>query len=137
VDHEFCCRLLEKGYVVTKILTCGMNHAPGEHTGVRMYYITRNCLYMKKYWPGFYKDFSRGKYLRHLFLEKINKMKFIDIYYMYKGIKDANQQPRPSGRGCCSARYGFYAGLNPADKCLTGVKRPKAPPRTGERALGY
>jgi hypothetical protein len=41
------------------------------------------------------------------------------------------------GEVCCSARYGFYAGLNPSDKCLTGVKRPKVPPRTGERALGY
>jgi rhamnosyltransferase len=101
VDHEFCYRLRQQGYIIKRILTCNMNHNIGEHEGIRMYYIIRNCLYMKKYWPDFYIDFKRGTYLRGLFLKKIKELKFIDLYYMYKGIKDAKKN-----------KYGKYNNEN-------------------------
>lgn len=89
VDHEFCYRLQAAQYNILKINNVFMNHKIGKHKGLRMYYIVRNALYMKKHWPAFWVDYNRKKYLRNLTLKKIAGLKFTDLQYMYQGMRDA------------------------------------------------
>jgi len=86
VDHEFCYRLRSRGYNLINIQNCYINHEIGSHHGVRMYYIVRNCLYMKKHYPEFWREYNRLSYLYRLFIEKIKHIKMMDIYFMIKGL---------------------------------------------------
>lgn len=89
VDHEFCYRLRAAGYNIIKVNNAFMNHKIGRHKGLRMYYIVRNVLYMKKHWPTFWMYYKRKSYLRNLFLKKAAGLKITDLFYMYEGIRDA------------------------------------------------
>lgn len=91
VDHDFCYSLAGQGYNLIKILNSYMNHELGRHSGVRMYYMVRNCLFMKKKFPQFWIDYQRGKSLRNLFLSRIIRLKIVDLFYMFRGIRDANR----------------------------------------------
>jgi rhamnosyltransferase len=91
VDHEICYRLRSKGYNLINIQNCYMNHEIGSHHGLRMYYIVRNCLYMKEHWPEFWIEYNRYSYLRGLFLNKIKYLKIIDLYFMVKGFIHAKK----------------------------------------------
>ncbi|MDR2709111.1 MAG: glycosyltransferase [Elusimicrobiota bacterium] len=94
VDHEICYRLRQKGYNLISIRNCYMNHEigfHGVHYGVRMYYITRNCLYMKKHWPEFWVEYEKNLYLRDLFIDKIKHLNIKDMYFMIKGYIHAKK----------------------------------------------
>jgi rhamnosyltransferase len=91
VDHEFCYRLRSRGYHLINIQHCYLNHEIGEHRDVRMYYIVRNCLYMKKYWHEFWTEYNRFSYLVKLFIDKFIHIKIKDLYYMVKGLIHAKK----------------------------------------------
>ncbi|MCX7748851.1 MAG: glycosyltransferase family 2 protein [Clostridia bacterium] len=96
VDHDYCLKANLAGYKVIKLKTVLLNHKLGEtqsvqkggrsftistHSPRRMYYITRNNLYMwkkyKKACPGFIKE--RKNYFIHYNLKNI-------LYYEDKKI---------------------------------------------------
>jgi len=82
VDHEYCCRLKKLGYRVLRVGYISMTHIVGSplakkrlgrmfisynHNAVRRYYITRNTLYMHRYFGEF-----GDKYLKLLFMDIVN-----------------------------------------------------------------
>lgn len=100
VDHEFCYRLRERGYKIIEIYTCSMSHNMGinkkyffphpcQHTGVRIYYMVRNMLFIKK---NYYVYFAKLNYQHILFsfMVEILLFHFWDFKYFYRGIKDAH-----------------------------------------------
>lgn len=114
VDHEFCYKLGEENYNIIRINDAYMNHSLGEHKegrkyyilkslgehkGVRYYYMVRNCLYMRKRFPKFWKDYNRFYFLLKIVCSRILLLRFSDLIYIYKGIKDAKKN-----------KYGKYLG---------------------------
>lgn len=102
VDHEFCYRLWEHGYKICEFPQIFMKHTlghvkrtflprPCKHSGVRLYYIFRNMLYVKTNFPKFYNRNGYGKYMVISYLQKILEGKWSDISFIRQGIKDAKR----------------------------------------------
>jgi rhamnosyltransferase len=103
VDHEFCYRLRNQGYNIIKINICKMYHFLGisskryffphccRHEGIRLYYIMRNLQYMKRWHRNYFNEYKCQSYINRSIIEKIIQLKFIDLKYIYQGIKDANR----------------------------------------------
>lgn len=97
VDHEFCLRLGEKfGSCILKINTVFLDHMLGEpkntlfkridfHSGVRLYYCVRNCLYVCKRYPEYDIKYHRISSYKELLWENIRDFRFSDVNYMLKG----------------------------------------------------
>jgi len=105
VDHDYCLRARLRGYKIIEIKNVVLNHHHGipqkilrkgkeidilTHSPLRMYYITRNNLYL---WKKYYKSFpyvikNRIKcYLRMLVNIALYEDKKIEkMYYIFKGI---------------------------------------------------
>lgn len=94
VDHEFCYRLKEHNYEIIKINTITMYHQLGNarrtvlpqrcpHSGIRLYYIFRNILYVKRWHPNFSKYYTglMSKYI----LENILRLKIKNLVWMWRG----------------------------------------------------
>lgn len=97
VDHEFCYRLLENGYKICEFKDILMRHTlgcvkktilprPCKHSGVRLFYIFRNMLYIKSRYPAFFRKNGYKKYMVSAVIQKIFELKFSDLAYMAKGI---------------------------------------------------
>lgn len=97
VDHEFSLRLGARfGNCILKINTVYLNHMLGEpkdtlfkridfHSGVRLYYCVRNCLYVCKQYPEYNIKYHRIRSYKELFWENMRDFRFKDVYYMLKG----------------------------------------------------
>lgn len=98
VDHEFCLRLGAKfGNCILKINTVYLNHMLGDpkdtlftridfHSGVRLYYCVRNCLYVCKQYPEYNIKYHRIGSYKELLWENIRDFRFKDVNYMLKGF---------------------------------------------------
>lgn len=97
VDHEFCYRLLENGYKICEFQNILMYHTlgnvkktilprPCKHSGVRLFYIFRNMLYIKTQYPVFFRKNGYKKYMFATVLQKIFELKFGDLTYIAKGV---------------------------------------------------
>lgn len=102
VDHEFCYRLWEAGYKVCEFPQILMLHTlgntgrtllprPCKHSGVRLYYISRNMLYIKTNFPKFYNRNGYKKYMMIACIQKILEGKWSDISFIRQGIKAAKK----------------------------------------------
>lgn len=98
VDHEFCYKLRDKGYIICEFQDISMVHTlgnvkktilprPCKHSGVRLFYIFRNMLYIKKHFPNEYKNNGYKKYKLFAIIQKLLEFKFKDICFMLQGIK--------------------------------------------------
>lgn len=98
VDHEFCYRLLEKGFKICEAQNITMNHTlgnvkktflprPCKHSGVRLFYIFRNMGYIKENFPVMYKKHGYRKYRVYAVIQKIMELKFKDLFFIAQGIK--------------------------------------------------
>ena len=98
VDHEFCYRLNHAGYKICEFQNIYMVHTlglvkktllprPCKHSGLRLYYIFRNMLYIKKVFPQEYKSQHYKKYMTFAIIQKCLEFKFKDLNYIRQGIK--------------------------------------------------
>lgn len=98
VDHEFCYRLINNNYKICEFQNIYMIHTlgyvkktflprPCKHSGIRLYYIFRNMLYIKKHFPKEFKAERYNKYMTAAFIQKLFEFKFADLSFMIKGIK--------------------------------------------------
>ncbi|MBO5137517.1 MAG: glycosyltransferase [Spirochaetaceae bacterium] len=110
VDHEFCYRLWENGYEVCEFPKILMSHTlgyvkrtilprPCKHSGVRLYYIFRNMLYIKQHYPKFYKRNGYKKYMIVAVFQKLLEFKWRDLVFIKKGINAAKKCELGSYRG--------------------------------------
>lgn len=97
VDHEFCYRLLKNGYKICEFQDVYMFHTLGDvkktilprpckHSGVRLFYIFRNILFIKKNYPENFKNNGYKKYITVTFIQKLFELKFSDLKYIFEGI---------------------------------------------------
>ena len=98
VDHEFCYRLNNSGFKICEFQNIFMIHTlgnvkrtflprPCKHSGVRLYYIFRNILYIKKMFPFYYKIEKYRRYMTFAIIQKILEFKFKDLKYIHQGKK--------------------------------------------------
>ena len=98
VDHEFCYKLIEAGYKICEFQDISMYHTlgnvkktilprPCKHSGVRLFYIFRNMLYIKDKFPNFFIENNYKKYMRNTIIQKIFELKIKDLIFIYKGKK--------------------------------------------------
>ncbi len=103
VDHEYCYRLKGQGYRIIKLNWIYMHHTIGDpiskyfwgvrissynHNAIRRYYITRNVLYMRKYYAG-----DGGQHLKGLVIDIVKIIilepdKILKLLYMARGVND-------------------------------------------------
>ena len=100
VDHDFSLKLQTKfGNCLVRFNTVFMEHKLGTpkktlfkrldfHKGKRLYYMTRNMLYLTKEHPAYNKRWSRRYAVGILFLQNIRDFQFKEVYYMIKGFID-------------------------------------------------
>jgi rhamnosyltransferase len=107
VDHEFCLRLKSNGYGIKKnnsaILFhklgksetkrfCGINFYPSHHNPIRIYYRTRNRLYVNKKYKNQFPDYVKEdlKHFLREFLDMIlfEKQRLKKIQMIIKGYRD-------------------------------------------------
>jgi len=99
VDHEFCFRIRSSGYTIWEDNTIAVSHQLGEkynnrtlYNAVRLYYMTRNYLYLKRDYydddPDFFQN--RDRYLRKFFLQQIlyGKKRIYNFYMISIGVLD-------------------------------------------------
>jgi rhamnosyltransferase len=102
VDYDFCYRLIQNGYKIIKINKCKMNHINGEQKKYffphafsyhkeRIYYMTRNKVFIIKKYPEFANKYNYKKTVRRLFLEKLFFFEFSDLIYAIKGFIDGKK----------------------------------------------
>lgn len=98
VDHEYCYNLLEHDYKIIEFQNISMRHTLGiskktilprfcKHSGVRLFYIFRNMLYIKDIYPERYNEFIYPKYLIYTIIQKILEFKIKDLKFIKQGIK--------------------------------------------------
>lgn len=106
VDHEFCFHARQRGFHIICDTSIALNHHLGKahqtfskiklYPAIRLYYMTRNYLYLrKKYYQRectFFKQ--RDRYLLKFLLKQIifGEQKCTKLYRIYQGIKDYKQQ---------------------------------------------
>lgn len=103
VDHEFCFRLKRAGYRILRINNVCIIHAIGElltikilffqmstlnHNHIRKYYMTRNRLYMRSYFPDFGLPYLKMIMVDLLRVVLIEENKCLKLKYMIKGAMD-------------------------------------------------
>ena len=99
VDHEFCYKLIHNDFKICEFQNIYMIHTlghvkrtilprPCKHSGVRLYYIFRNMLYIKKHFPFEFKEEQYEKYMIVSVIQKFLEFKFSDLKYIRKSIKD-------------------------------------------------
>lgn len=97
VDHEFCYKLLKNGYKICEFQDVYMFHTlgnvkktilprPCKHSGVRLFYIFRNILFIKRNYPENFKNNGYKKYIMVTFIQKLFELKFSDLKYIFEGI---------------------------------------------------
>ena len=105
VDHDYCLRARRLGYRVVQILSAAVSHAPGEHITVtrrgvpltialhtpeRLYYITRNYLYMWRKYRRDFPDAVRARRERWVIVAKetfrYRRRKMRTLYDILRGI---------------------------------------------------
>ena len=102
VDHEFCFRLKKHGYTILVHNAIAVNHSLGSknkdhenitiYDSIRLYYMTRNYLYLKKKYYYQYQDFfkQRDGYMMKFFKNQLfygeNPLK--NIRMIFRGILD-------------------------------------------------
>lgn len=102
VDHEFCYRLWEAGYEICEFPRIAMIHTLGQerrtllprpckHSGIRLYYIFRNILYIKRKFPYFYTRNGYKKYMLVACLQKILECNWKDLSFIHQGVKAARR----------------------------------------------
>lgn len=102
VDHEFCYRLKENGFSIIKFPQVQMNHILGVprktfwpvvtfHRKKRLYYIHRNCSYLKTMHPWYFKQLAYRNMFFKRWLDLIFNMRLTDIFYFYRGGVDARK----------------------------------------------
>ena len=98
VDHEFCYKLIQAGYKICEFQNVIMIHTlgavkktilprPCKHSGIRLYYIFRNMLYIKKHFPNEYKSNGYKKYMVLAVIQKTFEFRFKDLKFINQGIK--------------------------------------------------
>ena len=99
VDHEFCYRLRDAGYLIIINDNIVFKHNLGDdkktffykinnHSDFRLFYIMRNNLFIQKYYPNYSKLFEYKKNLRKLIIQEcIFSIKFINHWKIYKNAK--------------------------------------------------
>ncbi|MBR4790982.1 MAG: glycosyltransferase [Treponema sp.] len=98
VDHEFCFKLTHAGYKICEFQNVIMIHTlgavkktilprPCKHSGVRLFYIFRNMLYIKKTFPLEFKSNGYKKYMIYAVIQKTLEFRFKDLSYIRQGIK--------------------------------------------------
>lgn len=98
VDHDFCYKLIEAGYKIVEIQDISMYHTlgnvkktilprPCKHSGVRLFYIFRNMLYIKDKYPKYFMENNYKSYMRNAIIQKIYELKIKDLLFIYKGKK--------------------------------------------------
>lgn len=98
VDFDFCYRLIKSSYNILQFNFIAMEHILGNvkenivsgytHSDVRLYYITRNNLWIMKKYPEFAKEFTYSKNMRKLFFENILSLNWKNLTWMVRGIRD-------------------------------------------------
>ena len=102
VDNEFCYRVREHDYEILQIQSVHMNHHLGDerkhvlpllcHSGVRLYYMVRNALFIKNMHPQFYKTEHYTQWLRYfsfrIVIEGMLRLKFKNIVYLLRAKHD-------------------------------------------------
>ena len=108
VDHEFCLHIQQKGYAVIQNSRVFVNHSLGKteengkkkYSATRLYYMTRNHLYIKKKYYHLYPDYfkKRLSYMRRFLIGQIlhHEHKFHRTVMIFAGIKD-----------CCLKKMGM------------------------------
>lgn len=98
VDHEFCYRLKSVGYEIYKFQNIFMIHTLGKvkrtffprvckHSGIRLFYIFRNMLYIKEKYYYYYKKNGYGQYMFFSYIQKLLEFNKEDLSYIHQGIK--------------------------------------------------
>jgi rhamnosyltransferase len=103
VDHDFCFRLIRKGYKVIQTMSVYMEHEIGSpveldifsfkfsssnHNPQRYYYIARNRLYLRKEFPDFYRPYARMLLRDIVNIVLIEESKYRKIRAVIFGITD-------------------------------------------------
>lgn len=98
VDHEFCYKLIKKGFKIYEDQTVIMSHTlghvkktilprPCKHSGVRLFYIFRNMNYIKENFPEMFKKHGYKKYMFYAIIQKHLEFNFKDLKFIHLGIK--------------------------------------------------
>ena len=98
VDHEFCYKLNHAGYKICEFQNVIMIHTlgavkktilprPCKHSGVRLFYIFRNILYIKRAFPEEFKANAYKKYMILAVIQKTLEFRFRDLRFIRQGIK--------------------------------------------------
>lgn len=102
VDYDFCFKIREHGYKILKINEVNMEHSLGNprmyffpcvsyHTGIRIYYINRNLIYMLHYHKQ-YAEKNGYKIIKHWrVLELLFNLRLRDLIFLIKGRLDAKK----------------------------------------------
>ncbi len=107
VDHEFCLKLKSFGYQIKKVGSAvllhklgksetkrflGINFYPSNHNPIRIYYRTRNRLYVDKKYKQIFPDYVKEDFIHFLreFLDMMvcEKQRIKKIIMMFKGFLD-------------------------------------------------
>lgn len=103
VDHDFCFKLIEKGYKIYKFEDIRLKHKLGDskrvkifnryfttmnHNYIRKYYIVRNRCEIRKRFPKYTADYSKSNKIDFIKVIVGEPDKLIKIRYMIKGYID-------------------------------------------------
>lgn len=103
VDYDFCYRLVRSGKRIVKIHKCKMNHTSGGKRGKtffprayrypkeRIYYITRNKIFILKNYPEFAHKYKYRKEIARIISGKLFFLEFSCLKYAIKGIIDGRK----------------------------------------------
>lgn len=96
VDYEFCFRLLRNNYNIIYFDSVLMQHTIGSgkktilpmedsHSGIRLFYISRNILWMTKNYPEYTNGYK--KHLCKIIITNVLHLNIKNQFYILKGIQ--------------------------------------------------
>ncbi len=100
VDYEFCMRIQQKDFIILQNSQVFLNHSLGKtedggrkkYSATRLYYMTRNHLYIKKKYQHLYPDYFeiRATYMRSFLVWQVlyHRRKLHRSAMIFLGIKD-------------------------------------------------
>ncbi|MEA3491836.1 MAG: glycosyltransferase [Campylobacterota bacterium] len=100
VDHEFCMRIEQEGFIILQNHKTFVNHFLGKigedgrvkYSATRLYYMVRNHLYIKNRYQNIYPEYfeTRVPYIRKMIITQIwyHKQKMRRTMMVLAGIKD-------------------------------------------------
>jgi len=102
VDYEFCFRLKKYGYKIMKVACVKLNHnlgcpkftfypSGGGYRGKRLYYIFRNCLYIKRMYPDEYKKWNYSKWLGFNIRSNLFNFRWGQFFYIARALIDVKK----------------------------------------------